>query len=253
MITAFISKRQNFEEMQIDEDQSTTRKLTTDISITIFNNSDYIGHYKNVTLLWDGQAGTVAIQLDVIYLVEWLEFKPGSSAIIRFDIKSTHTVELIKAFPFEKLPTDVYMTIIDSLSLPDVSNLCSAIPTLSNISSEVARKRLEILLSPYFPSISDFVTILDKTGAIIGGSGILHVLKPGDWIPTDIDIIVPLLGEVTMIKFLESLDYCQDKKKSVLGYGGRGQVGFKHHHFTKGNNRIDICSTVYLTPGDFVL
>lgn len=254
-ITAFISRMKDFNEMEIDEDESSkSSKLTTDISITIFNKSDYSGHHKTNPIIWESQTRTISLDIEAIWLVELLESQLGSSATIRFDIKSTQTFEFLKIFPFEKLPTEVYMTIINSLSILDISNLCTAIPNLSNnLTEKVVKKRLEILLSPYFPSISEFITILDKTGAIIGGSGILHILKPGDWIPSDIDIIVPLLGEITLIKFLESLGYVKDLKKSILGYGGRGQIGFKYHHFKNGSKRIDVCSTIYLTPGDFVL
>lgn len=165
-------------------------------------------------------------------------------------------------FQFSKLPIEIFTKIlsVSQLSLADIRNLIESDPTLSAlyrpILKFITQKRLKDEFEIYFNSVSNFNKTLLKSGAIVSGSTILYVLKPGDnWVPGDLDILVTKEGEFTLANFLSKEGYVRflaEKEVAVYNEMAVGEY-LRPYTWIKDDKKIDVFRIDQIRLVDFIL
>ena len=107
------------------------------------------------------------------------------------------------------LQIDILNAITEYLDLRAVQRLKATSKKLRSMLLDAASFRVRRVLAPYFPSaLAELGSCLQSTGAIIGGSTALHIIRPAhEWSPGDLDIVVPRRSAHALITFLESEGY----------------------------------------------
>lgn len=93
------------------------------------------------------------------------------------------------------------------LSLQDISNLRAANKKCSEAFVNCSGRRLRSLVSRWFSNIPEFVTALRISGGVLSGSAMLSVLRPGNWEPNDLDLVVLSSSQYALTSFLTEEGY----------------------------------------------
>lgn len=81
--------------------------------------------------------------------------------------------------------------IVFHLDLVGIQALAQCSRTLRSLvppAGFVAHQRLQSILEKYFSNVDKFKTVLKTSNALIGGSTVLHLCRPREWTPGDLDI-----------------------------------------------------------------
>lgn len=133
-------------------------------------------------------------------------------------------------------------------------------PSLRRYLDPVPSVRMRAVLAEYFSDPVDFVKILKRSGSIIGGSVIVSILQPGDWVAGDLDMAVEQLGFDVMDRFLLQDGFSVDKARAArldLDYTHGPGVTFTYFHYAKEMNgrskTIDLCRVDKISVANFIL
>lgn len=148
------------------------------------------------------------------------------------------------------------------LDLVEVVSLSQTCYRLSRLAKFVAHYRLSTLCSPYFDNVDKFFAFLQRSSMIIGGSAVLSIVRPGNWTPGDLDLVLNLTDYIALEEFLYFEDYSRNYTASQATdalplYGAREGIEYQWVRYTRNRNgrvqTLDLSVTKDLKPEDFVL
>ncbi|KZT60990.1 hypothetical protein CALCODRAFT_73994 [Calocera cornea HHB12733] len=184
-------------------------------------------------------------------------------ALVHFDLRGT--VELTPRSDLSRLGVlmtsqpDLLNTVceVGKLSLLDVQHLRSTCHQVRDSLENEPQHRLRAALARYFPgAVDSFAAMLKKCGAVVGGSLVLSVLKPGTWTPSDLDIILPDHTCQSFEAFLTAKGYTTDPQQQIQhahDYAGTataaaGRHKFRYVCYRHAEEKIDLCYICFPSP-----
>lgn len=88
------------------------------------------------------------------------------------------------------LPAEVLFQIARRLDLGSLLEFRIAVGWNRSVVWDIFANRVRATLGGYFDDVPGFAIIMEITGAIIGGSTVLSIIRMDNWVPHDLDIII---------------------------------------------------------------
>lgn len=162
--------------------------------------------------------------------------------------------QVVPYFPLNLLPLEIILNIVKDSPLNEIKYLLALFKLPQTITYMIAGQRISRILSKFFTKLEckEFITVLKLAGAIVGGSSILSVVRPANWTPDDLDLVVTAEGQYLLFNFLQTAGYIWEDTHT--GYVmDTTSIAFKYAKWTKGGRKIDVCTALCLEVADFIL
>ncbi|KAL8280047.1 hypothetical protein RQP46_007628 [Phenoliferia psychrophenolica] len=206
---------------------------------------------------WVGGEQTAVASISLEWLLNAISSLPTleqQKEPITMLLTFAYSIRTTRRLPLGLLPSLPLDLITHDLNLFDIYHLGQAIPSLHPHTNGVASSRIRTVLHPYFDSLAAFDKVLRQTGSIIGGSIILSILRPGNWRPGDIDVVVPDVGYAGLDRFLLKSGYALvPNEEPDEDYPGGLRFQFRHRRYEKGTLSVDVCQVSHVSAVDFIL
>lgn len=153
---------------------------------------------------------------------------------------------------------DVVKYIADFLDLHSLRRLSDTCRSLRLILHTEPTLQLKRSLHPYFPNaLPDLKATLQASGTILSGSAPVSIIQPGDWIPGDLDFVVPARTLNFVTTFLHTqgyIPYCPEPtspptmSNNPTEYHEHRGIWFKLLEFSQGEHSASTSPSS--TPAD---
>lgn len=103
-------------------------------------------------------------------------------------------------------PAELLLQMLESQSALALMKCVRAGDRLKSISLDILARRFESVVEPYTQGpagVEEFRQAMFRSRACIAGSASLWFLQPGNWTPSDLNIIVPTFGFQRWRRFLK--------------------------------------------------